>query len=174
MGQDTFTTTGWREISPTERMRVTYGMHYLEGNRLPYFSITCDTQDRRSETSKVWRDSGGGAAHEDIAQHFPELRPLIPWHLFDQAGTNMHYRANAIFWYGMRVGWNERKSYDPDPWKCFLGVIAWGHVPGDEGEPRLTMTQRELGEWLDERLPKVQQAFMHAMKEANVKFIPGF
>jgi hypothetical protein len=164
MDRNTFTTTESRQTGANEQTRVTYGMHYIEGNRLPYFSITCDIREHS-------RYVGGGAAHEHIAKHFPELRAFIPWHLCDQDGTPMHYRANAIYWYGMAACWVQRSPYDRDPRACFLSTIGWGHVSGDESEPRLTMKASELGEWLDERLPKLQEAFKDAMAKAGVRMI---
>lgn len=38
----------------------------------------------------------GGCIHEDIAKHFPELAPLIKWHLCSTDGP-LHYLANAIY-----------------------------------------------------------------------------
>lgn len=37
-----------------------------------------------------------GCLHEDIAAVFPELEPLIKWHLFDTDGP-MHYVANTVY-----------------------------------------------------------------------------
>lgn len=38
----------------------------------------------------------GGMLHEDIAKAFPELAPLLKWHLCSSDGP-MHYVANTIF-----------------------------------------------------------------------------
>lgn len=38
----------------------------------------------------------GGCLHKDIARVFPELAPLIKWHLFDSTGP-MHYVANTLY-----------------------------------------------------------------------------
>lgn len=38
----------------------------------------------------------GGCIHDEIAKHFPELEPLIKWHLCSADGP-MHYIANACY-----------------------------------------------------------------------------
>lgn len=48
-------------------------------------------------TAKAGRDHEiGGCIHDEIAKYFPELAPLIKWHLFDQTGP-MHYVANTVY-----------------------------------------------------------------------------
>lgn len=42
------------------------------------------------------RWEAGGCLHEDIAATFPELAPLIRWHLCSTDGP-MHYEANTIY-----------------------------------------------------------------------------
>lgn len=58
------------------------------------FSITADvytTQSRRM------RDiAAGGCMHDEIAKIFPELAPLILWHLVSTDGP-MHYVANTLY-----------------------------------------------------------------------------
>jgi len=86
-------TTDWRPLnSDGERIRATYGFHYLRGDGRPYFSITAEIVDKRG------RDIGGGCCHEDIARVFPELADLIPWHLSDDDARPMHDVANGQYW----------------------------------------------------------------------------
>ncbi len=54
------------------------------------FSITGEIR------GKYERDIAGGCLHDDIAQVFPELAPLIKWHLVSTDGP-MHYIANTLF-----------------------------------------------------------------------------
>lgn len=42
------------------------------------------------------RDVAGGCMHEEIAKVFPELEPLIKWHLMGTKGP-MHYLDNTIY-----------------------------------------------------------------------------
>ncbi len=44
----------------------------------------------------------GGCIHEEIEKHFPELKPLIRFHLFDTDGGPMHYLANTVYLAGER------------------------------------------------------------------------
>jgi hypothetical protein len=75
------------------------------GNGHNSFSITGELYDRdyiRGESSvqnsKGKKRFGGscGCLHDEIAKHFPELAPLIKWHLVSSDGP-MHYVANTIF-----------------------------------------------------------------------------
>ena len=50
-----------------------------------------------------------GCLHDDIAQVFPELAPLIPWHLTSTDGP-MHYASNAVYLAGDRDCWGLRKG----------------------------------------------------------------
>mgnify|MGYP000122455735 CR=1 FL=1 len=43
----------------------------------------------------------GGCLHDDIARVFPELAPLIRWHLTSTDGP-MHYEANTVYFAGDR------------------------------------------------------------------------
>lgn len=58
------------------------------------FSIT-GTIDRKSANG-VWRNDRGGCIHDEVAKHFPELAPLIKWHLTSTDGP-LHYLANTIY-----------------------------------------------------------------------------
>jgi len=67
----------------------------LEGvNQAPYLSITCDLLEQRGSR---FVDVGGGAAHEALAEAFPELAPFIKWHLVS-AEEPLHYIANTMYW----------------------------------------------------------------------------
>lgn len=51
----------------------------------------------------------GGCLHDDIARVFPELAPLIKWHLTGSDGP-MGYEANAVYHAGDRDCWGQRKG----------------------------------------------------------------
>lgn len=51
----------------------------------------------------------GGCLHEDIARVFPELAPLIQWHLCSSDGP-MHYIANTVYLAGDRDSRGLRKG----------------------------------------------------------------
>lgn len=85
------------------------------------FSITCDIDEARGGK---WCEYGGGAAHEEIAKVFPELAPLIKWHLTSTDGP-MHYAANAVYFAGDRDHWGKRAG---EP-RQFETVIQFGDNP---------------------------------------------
>jgi hypothetical protein len=60
-------------------------------NKYNSFAITAHVITPRS---RDWEACG--CLHEDIARVFPELAPLIQWHLFDANGP-MHYVANTLY-----------------------------------------------------------------------------
>lgn len=75
-----------------------------------------------------------GCIHEDIAEHFPELKPLLKWHLCSTEGP-LHYIANTTFLAG-----------DRDPWGLRKGEVnASGRV--GEGKERQLDTARESAIW---------------------------
>lgn len=45
---------------------------------------------------RTWWTHGGGCCHEEVAKAFPELAPLIKWHLTSTDGP-MHYVANTVY-----------------------------------------------------------------------------
>ena len=63
------------------------------GNGHNTFSITADIDQYRGGR---WNEYSGGCCHDEVAQHFPELAPLIKWHLCSTDGP-MHYIANTMY-----------------------------------------------------------------------------
>lgn len=53
-------------------------------------------------TGEIWRQGNQrdcescGCIHDEIAKHFPELKPYLKWHLMNSDGP-MHYVANTIY-----------------------------------------------------------------------------
>lgn len=121
----------------------------------PRFSVTVDgfTNGRAD-----W----GGAAHDTVAERFPELAPLLRWHLAATDGP-MHYIANTCFHAGdrdhngLRAGEvqhirNGRTGLPawrlvmigPDGKEARLGAFAEGTSADSETRPEL----RHRLEWL--------------------------
>lgn len=86
------------------------------GNGRNSFAITGDVWEMNERGRRV--DIAGGCLHEDIAKAFPELAPLIRWHLFDQSGP-MHYIANTVYNAGDRDHWGARKG-EPFQWETAI------------------------------------------------------
>lgn len=64
------------------------------------FAITATIIDT-TQSRRHLREVAGGCLHEEIAKSFPELAPLIKWHLTSSDGP-MHYIANTIYHAGNR------------------------------------------------------------------------
>ena len=92
------------------------------GNGHQSFAITADiyTQESRRKNDCT----AGGCLHEEIAQVFPELAPLIKWHLTSTDGP-LHYVENVLHFAGDRDCWS-RRAGEPSSWD---DVIYFGDSP---------------------------------------------
>lgn len=166
---------------PHRAVKASYGMHYIVGNRMPYFSLTADTY--RAERG-TWKNDGGGCCHEDIAKAFPELAELIQFHLWDSDGLPMHYVANGLYWAELAAGvsqWQKGPHYLHG--KTHMGILQ-GHcacgVLGDDlevaekamGLANGLTTGSEFKLFLSQRIPAMKAAFDAAMKRHNIKMEP--
>lgn len=82
------------------------------GNGHNTFSVTATVVTATVVTaeSKRQRDiAAGGCMHEEIARIFPQLAPLIKWHLVSSDGP-MHYLANTRYLSGDRDHWGLKKG----------------------------------------------------------------
>jgi hypothetical protein len=91
----------WRSFSRPVRGYGTDGKMSVEirfddecGNRKNSFAITAEVTTR--ESLRRGDIQAGGCMHDEIQKVFPELAPLIKWHLVDTAGP-MHYVANTCY-----------------------------------------------------------------------------
>jgi hypothetical protein len=64
------------------------------------FSITGIMYDITSSIKEI----AGGCLHEEISKHFPELQPLLKWHLCSSDGP-LHYIGNTIYHASNRDHW---------------------------------------------------------------------
>lgn len=87
------------------RLTVTAGLHHIEGNKRPYFSVTAVLRKRGSG-----REICGGCMHDEIAAHFPALVPVIAMHLSDDDGKPMHTEANGRY----HLGFGEYSKQDTE------------------------------------------------------------
>lgn len=157
----------YKEGRSTLRMIVQYGIDYDYARRYkqaPYFSITCAIDEQRGGR---WRRYAGGAAHTEIARHFPELARLIKWHLVSTEEP-MHYLANAQYWWEIWSGKKKNTDHGPNPLNAFESTIVWGGVPGETDAAQLgTYMNRpwpEVKAWLEGRLPLLMAEFRADMK----------
>lgn len=74
-------------------IKVYGGLHYMKGNRAPYFSLTASGWD------KDGRETFGGWPHEEIEKAFPgRFGSLAELHLSDIDGTPRYAEENGAFW----------------------------------------------------------------------------
>lgn len=71
-------------------VRAEGGLHYIKGNKLPYFSLTQHAPGAAPESN--------GAVLDEIVKHWPHLKPLADLHLSDIDGVPMHAEANGWYW----------------------------------------------------------------------------
>ena len=86
------------------------------------FSITADVYTAESRRQKDCQACG--CLHEDIEKVFPELAPLVKWHLMDTDGP-MHYLANTLYHASDR-DYNGHRAGDPSSWDT---VIYFANSP---------------------------------------------
>lgn len=104
------------------------------------FSIT-------GEVRSLARWEAGGCLHDDIAKVFPELEPLIKWHLTSTDGP-MHYVANTCYEAGDRDYWGLRKGerrpiLGPDNVPTWVPKVTPERVKGHE-QPAPVLVEYEL------------------------------
>lgn len=78
----------------------------------------------------------GGCCHDMIVKVFPELEPLIQWHLMDTDGP-LHYVANTL--YHASNLHNGRAKGEPCSWETRVQLGAW---------PITLKLERNFREWL--------------------------
>ena len=99
-------------------VKLEYGDPHRNGHNT--FTIT------GTALSPCGRYDASGCIHEEIAEVFPELRHLIPFHLFSDDGP-MHYLANTLYLAGDRDSGGLRAG-EPSRYKLFL-TLAGAPVP---------------------------------------------
>jgi len=80
-------------------LKVNASLVKHSGNDYASFTITGSVEliDKRYRDPVITC----GAIHDTIAQHYPELAPLITVHLSAPDGVPMHAEANARYWAGL-------------------------------------------------------------------------
>lgn len=152
------------------RIRAKYGMDYdfAERNKQdPHFSVTGEIDELRGGR---WKEDSGGALHDDVARHFPELEPYIKWHLVAWPSGPMHYLGNAKYWWEKMAGiskWPAQPG-EPDPAEAFASTVVLGALPDDLMPPTHPEAWPEVEAWLKDRLPTLMEAFRADMEALGV------
>lgn len=126
---------------------------------------------------KLWL-SACGCMHDGIARHFPDLAPLVKWHLCSTDGP-LHYIENTTFHAGDLDCWGLRKG---EPKLKADGTAIW-HSEGKDRDlararccaiwPDATdedLTALGLEQRLKERLPALMQEFRAAVESLGLEY----
>jgi len=163
---------GPRAINQYESITATVRHDDECGNGHNTFSITGEIRDKR-----VKRERGIvalGCLHDDIAKHFPELAPLIKWHL-TSTDEPMHYVENAMYWLGYR-GWCDGGS--PPNLEYARSTAVWPDMPEsflanpliDYGQKRNQREGADIEQQLRDRLPQLKADFRAAVESLGMKY----
>jgi len=88
-------------------LRVEGGLHFIKGNRSPYFSLTGSVH-RLGFPGQDWEC---GCIHETILKRFPRFADLAALHLSDMDGCPSHAAANGLYWVAGAMGGLGRKYH---------------------------------------------------------------
>ena len=129
-----------------ERLTVTIRHDDECGNGHNTFAITGDLYTKRTYKNGiiVWQDDACGMLHDEVARFFPDLAPLLKWHLCSTDGL-MHYVANTLFHAGDKDCWGKRKG---EP-KNFETVVRFLDVPISHKLPQKFITWLQSLETFD-------------------------
>lgn len=136
---------GWKEFNEDgETYRIKAVVRYDDecGNGHNTFSIT-GTIERRSKNGR-WLDDRGGCIHEEIAKHFPELSPLIKWHLVS-SDEPMHYFANTLYLAGVKDCHGLKKGEFRQFRDRETGLLSWKLSDGIKLEKYVDSATRPEG-----------------------------
>ena len=90
----TFGPVYWKEKG--KQYKITANVRYDDKCNNGHNSFAITTNIESSFSKQVWSEESGGCCHEEIAEHFPLLAPLIKWH-----GTTsewpLHYIENTVY-----------------------------------------------------------------------------
>lgn len=144
------------------------------GNGHNTFSITAAIQREGLEYC-------AGCCHEEVAEYFPELLPLLKWHLVSSAGP-LHYLVNAIYWAG-HSGWRDGKDNSPPNLEHLKNTIVYGVLADDlnfdlldcmysdaRGFTGNEAKSTDLQRWLFGRLPRLLQEFKKAIETMGLTY----
>jgi hypothetical protein len=160
-------TTEFRKTQDNTFVRVTYGLDH-HGDQAPYFSITMDEYKQRRVNERELLSAG--LQHGLVRELFPELAPLIRWHLTSTDGP-MHYLANGLYWYDCHHGKQkharpEDKERAPD---AFAHTVVLGALSDDmELTLLLALSRNEVEAYLKARLPRLLAAFQADIRAAGL------
>ena len=136
------------------------------GNGHNTFSITAEVV---TPASRARRDiEAGGCMHDEIARIFPELAPLLPWHLCSSDGP-LHYVENTMYWLGRR-GYTNGGPGDPPKLASARKTACWPDMPEGYLITGTVISNAEIERALAARLPELLAAFRDAIESIGMRW----
>ena len=143
------------------------------GNGHNTFTITGDLydRDRNNGEPSVTLSTGKhrwlgscGCLHKKIAKHFPQLAPLIKWHL-TSTDEPMHYIENSLYWAGKR-GYCDGEPNDPPNLENFRSSAVWPEATAET----IAQDEETLTAQLRARLPGLKADFQRAVESLGLVY----
>lgn len=131
--RETIETIETREHGRPVRITVKYGFDgafAVQHKQRPYLSVTVDIEEWERGR---WHDVGGGASHDTVRKHFPQLADLCAFHLCTTEGPT-HYAANVVYLAGDRDHNGLRKGERRQLRNGKTGLPCW-RLRVDDGTP---------------------------------------
>lgn len=133
------------------------------GNGHNTFAITGEVR-----TLRIQRVVACGCMHEAIAQVFPELAPMIKWHLTSTDGP-MHYIANTLYLAGDRDHHGLRKGEQRQLRNGKTGLPTWELATVNSAGERVDVRSHFLGSEEKPEDPDARMAWVPSMIEGAGK-----
>lgn len=167
-GDPVLATKDYTERNLAHRIIVFGGVHYIRGNRMPYFSLTCDYGTLHEHRTG---NASGGCAHDVIRKHFGDrFDDLAALHRSDIDGVPMYALENGFFRFyddggyrGTRPTWEKRREQIAEHFRIspetvdnvLLPMMGEGYsasagvfMQGKEG------AKARLAAWIEEQKPR--------------------
>ena len=150
-----------KSIGKNLNMTVYGGLHYIHGNKKPYFSITADIKEGR-------REYMSGCCHNDIEKVYPELSDVIALHLSDINGEPSYAIENGYYWVTAMQGNNR---WEKDTEKDYVGIFS--HYVRISRDGAIALSKRikdktEFAEWINTQKPRWEQEAQSIIKKHNL------
>lgn len=150
----------YTEDGDTFRIIVEGGLHYIKGNKKPYFTITGNKLIKKRNNR--FYDYSSGCIHEDIKKAFNgEFDDLIALHLSDIDGIPLHCGENGAYW----LGFSKYQGLDLEK--------ASNHFRVSEKELREKLasliTAEDVKEWAKTLEPKFKTESLECIKKHDLK-----
>ncbi len=128
------------------------------------FSITAEVTTPESRARSDIE--AGGCMHDEVATAFPELAPLVKWHLVSTDGP-LYYVENTMYWLGRR-GYCDGKPNSPPNLALARATSVWPDMPEGYLITGTVVSNAAIERALAERLPALLAEFRAAIESLGM------